>query len=45
MGEFHCVIHLSETVDPDGAVEYEDGVLTVTMPKTAQPKGKKIEIT
>ena len=46
MGEFHRIIHLSETVDPDGAAaKYEDGVLTVTMPKTAHTKGKKIEIT
>lgn len=46
VGEFHRIIHLSETVDADGAAaKYEDGVLTVTMPKTAQAKGKKIEIT
>jgi len=46
VGEFHRIIHLSETVDADGAAaKYEDGVLTVTMPKTERAKGKKIEIT
>ncbi len=46
LGEFHRVIHLSENVEAEGAeAKYEDGVLTVTMPKAARPQVKKIEIT
>jgi HSP20 family protein len=46
VGEFHRIIHLSENVDADGAeAKYEDGILTVTMPRSARGKGKKIEIT
>jgi len=46
IGEFHRVIHLSENVDAEATTaSYEDGVLTVTMPKAVREKGRKIEIT
>jgi HSP20 family protein len=45
VGQFHRVIHLSEGVDAEATeAKYEDGVLTVKMPRAARAKGRKIEI-
>jgi HSP20 family protein len=44
-GEFHRIVHLPCSVDAAATVaDYEDGVLTITMPKTARAKARKIEI-
>lgn len=45
MGRFHRVIHLPGSVDEEATeAKYEDGVLTVTMPKAGRPKARRIEI-
>ena len=44
-GRFYRAIRLPETVDADGAESrYENGVLTVTLPKQASQKARKIEV-
>ena len=44
-GRFYRAIPLPETVDADGAESrYENGVLTVTLPKQASRKARKIEV-
>jgi HSP20 family protein len=44
-GSFHRSIRLPETVMAEGATSsYKDGVLTVTMPKKAESKPKKITV-
>ena len=44
-GRFYRAIRLPETVDADGAESrYENGVLTVTLPKQASRKARKIEV-
>ncbi len=45
-GAFHRIIHLPENVDAESTeAKYEDGVLTVTMPKAGREGGRRIEIT
>ncbi|MFO8007355.1 MAG: Hsp20/alpha crystallin family protein [Candidatus Brocadiia bacterium] len=45
MGRFHRVIHLSGPVDADAAeATYDDGVLTVVLPRAAQTGGRRIDI-
>ena len=44
-GSFYRAIRLPETVDADGAESvYENGVLTVTLPKQASRKARKVEV-
>ena len=44
-GSFYRSIRLPETVEADAASStYRDGVLTVTMPKKAESKPKKITV-
>ena len=44
-GRFYRAIRLPETVDADGAESrYENGVLTVTLPKQASRKARKVEV-
>ena len=44
-GKFYRAIRLPDTVDADGAESsYENGVLTVTLPKEESKKAKKIEV-
>ena len=44
-GRFYRAIRLPETVDADGAESRcENGVLTVTLPKQASQKARKIEV-
>jgi HSP20 family protein len=45
MGGFHRVVHLPCPVD-EGAITaaYDDGLLTVTLPKAARDRGRRIEI-
>ena len=44
-GRFYRAIRLPETVDADGAESvYENGVLTVTVPKQASRKARKIDV-
>ncbi len=45
VGKFHRVIHLPVDVDREEAeATYEDGVLTVTLPKVKRERPRKIEI-
>ena len=44
-GSFHRSVRLPESVDPDKAESgYENGVLTITLPKTEAKKAKRLEI-
>ena len=44
-GSFHRSIRLPDTVDPDKAESgYEDGVLTISLPKIEAKKAKRLEI-
>ncbi len=44
-GKFHRVIRLPDSVDADKAeTRYEDGVLTVTLPKVEARKAKVLEV-
>ena len=44
-GSFHRSVRLPDTVDPDQAESgYENGVLTITLPKTEAKKAKRLEI-
>lgn len=44
-GEFSRSFTVPSTVDAEAiSAEFRDGVLTVTMPKTAESRGRKIEI-
>ena len=44
-GSFHRSLHLPDTVDADKAVpHYEQGVLTVTLPKVETKKAKKLTV-
>ena len=44
-GRFYRAIRLPDTVDADGAESrYENGVLTVTLPKQASRKARKVEV-
>ena len=44
-GSFYRAIRLPETVDAEGAESvYENGVLTVTLPKQASRKARKVEV-
>ena len=44
-GRFYRAIRLPDTVDADGAESrYENGVLTVTLPKQVSRKARKIEV-
>jgi len=46
VGEFHRVIHLAFSVDEQGVLaRYDDGILTVTLPKASREAARKIEIT
>ncbi len=46
VGDFHRIIHLPVDVDADATgARYEDGVLTVTMPKKKREGVRKIVIT
>ena len=46
VGDFHRVIHLAFGVDEKGVLaRYDDGVLTVTLPKASREGARKIEIT
>ena len=45
-GDFHRIVHLPVDVDADATgARYEDGILTVTMPKRQREGGRRIEIT
>ena len=45
VGDFHRVVHLPTRVDEESVVaQYEDGVLTVTLPKAAGVMPRKVEI-
>lgn len=45
-GSFMRSFTLPCRVDPDGiTAEFKDGVLTVTLPRSGEPAGRKIEIT
>jgi len=45
-GDFHRVIHLPCSVDEAGtAATYDDGILTVRLPKAERAKARRIEIT
>jgi HSP20 family protein len=45
VGDFHRVVHLPFDVDTDrSSAEYDDGVLTVHLPRKAREEAKKIEI-
>ena len=44
-GSFHRSVRLPDTVDPDKAESgYENGVLTISLPKTEAKKAKRLEI-
>jgi len=44
-GSFHRSIQLPSSVDPDKVeAKFKDGVLTVTVPKRADAKPKRIEV-
>jgi HSP20 family protein len=44
-GDFHRIIHLPCSVDEEAtAARYDDGILTVTLPKAARERARKIEI-
>lgn len=44
-GGFHRVVHLPTSVDADGAkASFKDGLLTITLPKKARERGKRIEL-
>ena len=44
-GEFRRVVRLGEDVDPENiTAEYNDGVLTIAVPKTALAKARKIAV-
>jgi HSP20 family protein len=44
-GDFHRIIHLPDSVDEAGTVaRYDDGVLTVTLPKSGREKARRIDI-
>lgn len=44
-GGFHRVVHLPASVDADKAkAAFNDGLLTITLPKKERERGKKIEV-
>ncbi len=44
-GRFHRVVHLPCAVDEEGiTASYDDGLLTITLPKAGRRKGRRIEI-
>jgi len=44
-GDFHRVIHLPCAIDEEAvSASYDDGILTVTLPKAARARARRIEI-
>ena len=44
-GHFHCTLRLPDTLDTDNAAtSYENGVLTITLPKSEAKKAKRLTV-
>lgn len=45
IGDFHRVFRIADSVDADAIdADYNHGVLTITLPKAAEAKARKIEV-